>query len=324
MALLPENIPGMIERIEQELLLDLARSVRLRRDEVVCEVGSYLGRSTRCLANGLLENETLDLRSRGTAVLHAFDVFSCAQSGLFAGHLMRDIRRANLERLLRVEGARVDFSGVFDHYMQDLPSGLLARHQTALAAARHPGGAIALMHVDAPKWYAEFRQMLVAFGSALQPGAYAVFQDFFYHWSAELIAAITLFIELGHFEPVETAASSLLVRVNMPVLASDVDHLDLVMREVNCVAVVARAIARFEDFEVDRPEIFLSRLYLAAAQSCHESGDLLGSRSWVDRMRRRVGHLSPQVALDLAELDHYGHSLRRLYEGDIQKPSAPI
>ena len=48
------QIPGMIAPAEQDLLRDVALSLNLRTDEVVCEFGAFMGRSAHCLADGLL------------------------------------------------------------------------------------------------------------------------------------------------------------------------------------------------------------------------------------------------------------------------------
>lgn len=324
MTVSPASIPGMIEPVEQDLLTDLAENLVLGPGDVVCEIGSYLGRSARCLAEGLLANRTLNLPQRASAALHAYDVFACEADGPLARHLMRDVERAGLTGLLLREGGRIDFSGVFDHHMRGLPDGLLDRHQSTLANATHRGGAIALMHIDAPKWYPEFRQLLKAFGPHLKAESYLVLQDCFYHWSAELIAALQVCMDLGLVEPLETAATSLLMRARAPVTPAALAAINGEMAAARVPELIGRAITRFAEFEVDRPEIFLSRLYLAAAQHCIERGDAEGGGAWVARMRQRMGATLPaQIVADMAELDYYQHSLRRLYEGDIgQRPSS--
>jgi hypothetical protein len=320
----PASIPGMIEPVEQDLLVDVAENLVLDRDDVVCEVGSYLGRSARCLAEGLLANRTLNLDRRDRPALHAYDVFACEAQGPLARHLLRDIERAGLGALLRRQGSRIDFSGVFDHHMRGLPSGLLMRHQVTLAGASHTGGAIALMHIDAPKWYPEFRQLMATFGPHLKADAYLVLQDYFYHWSAELIAALQVCMDMGLIEPIETAATSLLMRAHSPITPDTLAAVDAAMTDDRVPSLIGRAIDRFVDFEVDRPEVFLSRLYLAAAQHCRERGDGAQGTAWIARMRQSLGDaLPPQIASDMAELAHYRHSLRQLYEGDIGQPSGP-
>ena len=60
----PEDIPGMTERIEQKLLNSISQSVKLEADEVMLEFGTYFGRSTRSIVNGVLQNKNIDLTSR--------------------------------------------------------------------------------------------------------------------------------------------------------------------------------------------------------------------------------------------------------------------
>ncbi len=317
----PESIPGMIEKIEQEMLLDLAEYVPLGDEAVVCEFGAYFGRSTRCLAEGLLRNQTLDTARRRTVPLHTYDIFSCSRDGLLARYVVRDAQRAGLEQLLGLVDGHLDFSTIFDHHMRDLPPRLVARHQTPLASAKHVGGPIALMHVDAPKWYEEYLQLLLEFGPHLRVGCQIVFQDYFYHWSASVIGATQMFIEGGLFEPLESAASSLLVRTCRPITGAAIGEIDRQFRATPTSFLLERAVTHFADFELDRRDAFYPRLFLAGVQHGFESGDLGGSSAWLQRLAKQYGGKLPPPALaDLAELIRYGFSMRSLYELDTAVP----
>lgn len=314
-----QEIPGMIEPVEQELLLDLASSVELGRDDIVCEVGSYLGRSAWCLAQGLTQNRRLSLEGRSRAVLHAHDVFACQEGGALAAYLLQDVKRAGVEALLRVADGRVDFHRVFRHHLGDFPAGLVQSHQAELSAMRHPGGKIALMHVDAPKWYQEYRALLVEFGPHLKSDAYLILQDHFYHWSAELVAAAEFFIQRGVFEPLETAATSLLVRVKAPIDEGRLRELDEAMAAGTIERLIEQSIARYLSFEVDRPEQFVARLYLAGLQHAFERGAHEQAGRWWLAVNQRYGgaDVGP-VAGDMADLLRYGLSLRRIYLDDTR------
>lgn len=317
MTYTPTQIPGMIEPVEQELLTDLAEYLDLADADVVCEFGCYFGRSARCIADGLTKNRQLNALRRQAPAFHAYDVFSCAASGALARYVLRDAKHAGISDLLQIDSSRVDFSRVFDHHLNDLPPGLVQRHQTDLAGARHVGGRIAMMHIDAPKWFNEYRQLLCEFGPHLRPGAQLVFQDYFYHWSAELIAATQLFIESGRFEPLETAATSLLVRVSGPVDAVALAWLDTQLAASDIDHVLQRAIKQFAAFEMDRPEIFLSRLYLAGMQYSFEAGNHQRASEWLSKLMRSLkGTVPPALIEDLADLTRYGFSIRSLYEQD--------
>lgn len=307
----------MIEPVEQALLADLAEFMDLADGDIVCEFGCYLGRSARCIADGLVKNRKIGPSKRSAPVFHAFDVFACSRSGALARYVLVDAQNAGLAALLHADEERIDFSRVFDHHMGGLPPGLLRRHQTELASARHPGGPIAMMHIDAPKWYVEYRQLLREFGPHLKAGAHLVFQDYFYHWSAELIAAVQLFIENGLFEPLETAATSLLVRTAGPVDADALAWLDGQLAVADVGDLIGRAIEHWSAFEVDRREVFASRLFLAGMQHSFEAGNFDRSSKWLMQLQRSVqGRVQPQTVVDLADLAQYGFSIRKLYEQD--------
>lgn len=321
----PATIPGMIEKVEQDLLRDLAEFVTLTDDAVVCEFGAYFGRSTRCLAEGLLNNRALRLADRrGPPPLHTYDVFSCDREGALGRYVLNDARRAGLEPLLKESGGRLDFAAIFDHHMADLPSGLLQRHQTTLAAARHPAGPIALMLVDAPKWYEEYLQVLREFGPWVREGGQIVFQDYFYPWSASVIAGIQLYIEAGIFEPLESAASSLLVKTCQPITAAAIEDLDRQFRDTPVDALIDRAVNQFAEFELDRRDAFYPRLFLAGVQHAYEAGEFGRSAAWLHRLVKRYGGKLPIAAVgDLTELVSYGFSIRRLYELDTATGARP-
>ena len=50
------NIPGMIELVEREMLFNQAREISLLETDCVVEFGSFFGRSTNCIAQGLSVN----------------------------------------------------------------------------------------------------------------------------------------------------------------------------------------------------------------------------------------------------------------------------
>lgn len=314
----PSDIPGMIEPVEQALLTELAATTHLRPGEVVCEFGAYFGRSTRCLAQGLLSNRSLGIRDY--PVLRTYDVFKCDEGGMLGGYVIQSAQRGGVAPLLDRRGATIDFTAVFDHYMAGLPAGLMARHKTDLGAAQHTGHVIALMHVDAPKWYGEYRQVLKEFGPSLRVGSHVVFQDFFYQWSSTIVVAIHLLVEAGYFEPRESAASSLLVQVVKPLTAAVLEEAHERYQACDPFAVVQRVLKFYEGFDgLDRPATFVPRVALAAAQLAFESGDFQQSRVWLDTVCRPYGGSLPApLARDLADLVAHGFSMRRYYETDLK------
>jgi hypothetical protein len=202
-------IPGMIEPGEQQMLTQLADEAAPKGG--IVEFGCFFGRSTACLLNGAAAHWA----GPGAAPLvHAYDSFGCADGDGFARQVRGFAKRYGLESLVARAGGRLDFYPVYRHHVGAAEdAGLLRTSRTELRDIQHAGGPIALMHIDAPKFYAELKPLLVRFFPHLTPGAVIVFQDHFYHWSATLIAAVQLLIEAGIVRPEGSRATALIVRV---------------------------------------------------------------------------------------------------------------
>ncbi|MBI5279945.1 MAG: class I SAM-dependent methyltransferase [Burkholderiales bacterium] len=316
-------IPGMIEPIEQDLLRDVALSAGLQPGEVVCEFGAFFGRSTMALAAGLLE-AGIDPAAHGAPALVTYDLFSCSTHANFHRSVRYVANEAGVGHLLATAHGRIDFLPVFDHYLRGLPPGLVERRRARLADARHDGRPIAAMHIDAPKWYEEYMQVLREFGPSLKPGALVVLQDYFYHWSATLVAMVQVMLDRQVLQPLETAASSLLVRTRQPLTAALIEEFDASYRGSDPLALVRRAIATFEGFDMDRPEIFLARLHMAGLQLARELGredEAAAFLRGVDAGREHPA-AATMLADDWADLTHHEFSQRRLYEVDVQADGA--
>ena len=62
-----------------------------------------------------------------------------------------------------------------------------------------------------------------------------IFQDYFYHWSATLIASVQYLIQLKKISILNTAASSLTVIYSKPVLKSELDTLEKKMQDLDFI-----------------------------------------------------------------------------------------
>lgn len=311
-----QQIPGMIEPIEQELLFNLTRSISLNNEESVVEFGSFFGRSTYCLSRGLQDNPARNQTNK----VRAFDSFSCAINGAFAGHVGQFSKRGNVESLVRRHENHLDFSDVIKHYLQSFSDlGLLELYQCELSDSHPPAGNIALMHVDSPKFYDELKFILYRFFPRLRPGSKIVFQDFFYHWSATLVAAVQVLKEHGWISYEFSAATSLVVTVNKPFQAADLLAVDLQMQDITLVPdLIDSAISDARNLQIDRPEVFIPRLILAKIQHLWEKGQHQEASQAIANFFNAGGSLNQQLVNDFMELMSYGFSIRKLYELDHQ------
>src|SRR5262245_46294068 len=138
------KIPGMIEPIEQQLLFDLASNVKLQPHQTIVEFGTFFGRSTNCLAQGLAKNAS----RHPTNHILAYDSFQCAYTVGLVDYLTKSNKQDNSEQLLKIDNDILDFKSVFEYYSASyIRSGLVKPVQSELRNSLPPDGDIALMHI---------------------------------------------------------------------------------------------------------------------------------------------------------------------------------
>jgi hypothetical protein len=317
-----KEIPGMIEPIEQELLETLARGINFDNSDCVVEFGSFFGRSTACISAGLEANESFDKSSK----FYAYDAFKCEKSGWFYPNLLSHAKKNNVERLLETDGNTVNFFPIFEKYLSHyISSGILFPEIKELKNSFPKGQIIKLMHIDSPKFYSDFKFILYRFFPHLKEGSFVVFQDFFYHWSPELIAICGMLVKNGFLKCVTSAASSLLCIVEKPFNSNQINEIDLAMSAGNDVPeLIDFSIEMVKEIEVDRGKIFQPRLLLAKIQWLYESGRRMDAVKEFANYLNSGNVFSSRTLNEFLELMSHGFSLRDLYEKDhISESSHP-
>jgi hypothetical protein len=310
----PHLIPGMIEPVEQQMLTDLAADPFVAQHGAIVEFGTFFGRSTTCLIKGAVR-----WWSRGSApAVYAFDSFSCIGSRGFAREVRMHANKSGLAHLVQIEGDHVNFRPVYDHYVGEAETfGILRTIACDLRDVQRPCDRIALMHLDSPKFYEELKYVLERFFPALVTGAHVVFQDYFYHWSASLIAAVQCLVERGFIVMERSAASALLTRVLRAPTVEELLEIDRAMREEAMTAMIDRAIATVKAIPVDRPEQFMPRLYFAKMQRFWELGEFPAAEGTLLQMLSDgENSMTTVVFNDFRELLRHGFSVRKAYELD--------
>jgi predicted O-methyltransferase YrrM len=309
------KIPGMIEPVEQKLLYDIASQLSLQESDQYVEFGTFFGRSTACLAQGLLDNKTRSGKNK----LHAYDSFSCALHGGFIEHVKQFAVTGNVQQLLKYDKDKIDFYGIFEHYLsKEIESEILVPIRSELDLSE-PGKLknIALIHIDSPKFYEELKVILFRFFPLLRDGAIIIFQDFFYHWSATLIAAVEAMRNAKLIEYRLSAASSLIVQINRPITLEDLFEIDIKMNSVtNVDKLLSDAISECSNITLDRKEIFLPRLWLASFQNLWSRGEFEKATDIFINYMQKNGNLSNNLLADLTEMMRQGFSTRSGYEKD--------
>ena len=312
-----KNIPGMIEPVERKMLFNQAKEILLDDTDCVVEFGSFFGRSTNCIAQGLLVNPKYTPKCS----LYTYDSFECDVDGWFAPHVFAYAIDANVSHFIDVKNEKVNFEKVFTHYLRSyISSNLVKSIKSELHDCQAPNSNIALMHVDSPKYYEEFKIILYRFFPKTKIGTIVVFQDFFYHWSGSLILIIAILVKKGFIAIKESAASSLVGKILIVPSRSDILELDLVMQNHDvCPEYFDFIIEECSKIEIDRKEQFLPRLSLAKMQWFYSNEKYNDARKTMEDYLKEGNTFTRQVIDDFLEIFKNGFSIRRLFEKDHEK-----
>ena len=309
-----KEIPGMIEPIEQTLLETLAKEISFENEESVVEFGTFFGRSTACLAAGLKDNKTFGKNPK----FYAYDSFECDLSGSFYPHVLAHAKSSNCEQLLKQNGGKVDFFLIFKNYLDHyIKNEILFPQKKELEDSFPENKSIRLMHIDSPKFYNEFKFILYRFFPYLKQDSFVVFQDFFYHWSASLIAVIGVMYKNGFLTIEKSAASSLLCRVSKTFDSTQIGKIDLAMSDESIIPQsIDFLIEKMNEINLDRRDIFLPRLKLAKIQWLYENENHQAAVREIVKFANEGNNFNSAIINDFLELMRFGFSIRRLYTRD--------
>lgn len=308
------EIPGMIEPIEQALLETLAKNIKFDNDECVVEFGTFFGRSTACISAGLKANPSFLNNSK----FYAYDSFECDLSGGFYSHVLSHAKSGNIEALLRIVENKANFFNIFQNYLDYyIKKGVLLPVKEELKNSFPANGIIRLMHIDSPKFYDDFKFILYRFFPHLRAGSIIVFQDFFYHWSATLIAVCGLMFKKGLLTIENSAASSLVCKVTQTIDSSQIKEIDLGMSIENIVPELIDFLnEHLENIDLDRRNIFQPRLNLAKIQWFFEIGKHESAAEEIASFFNQGNSMNISLANDFIELMRFGFSIKKLYNKD--------
>ena len=305
-------IPGMIEPIEQSMLQLTCSEIDLNPSDIFIEYGSFFGRSSNCIIEGIINNKTY---SKNNLFL-VYDSFRCKSDGIFAEIVYQFARLGKVENLIEKDENFINFRKIFNHFISSNTP--IEVYECDLQEIKPITQPIAFMHIDSPKFYSDFRYILINHFPNLKIGAIIIFQDFFYHWSATLIAIVELLIQKNFIEVNETAATSLKTTVLKKLSERDIEEINDIMASIDINKTIEQSILRFSSQQntVDRIHNFLPRLMLANIQYYFEKGNILEANRHWDNYIKNYPQVEQSVINDLEELKSYSFSIRSLYELD--------
>ena len=305
-------IPGMIEPIEQSMLQLTCSEIDLNPSDIFIEYGSFFGRSSNCIIEGIINNKTY---SKNNLFL-VYDSFRCKSDGIFAESVYQFARLGKVENLIEKDENFINFRKIFNHFISSNTH--IEVKECDLQEIKPITQPIAFMHIDSPKFYSDFRYILINHFPNLKIGAIIIFQDFFYRWSATLIAIVELLIQKNFIEVNETAATSLKTTVLKKLSKHDIEEINDMMASIDINKTIEQSILRFSSQQntVDRIHNFLPRIMLANIQYYFEKGNILEANRHWDNYIKNYPQVEQSVINDFKELKSYSFSIRSLYELD--------
>ena len=91
------SVPGMVEPVESKLLYKSANSLNFQEGDSVVEFGTFFGRSTNAICQGLTQNSSYTANGN----FFAYDSFCCDVSGSFKEHVYSLQQRQKLLNLFK-------------------------------------------------------------------------------------------------------------------------------------------------------------------------------------------------------------------------------
>ncbi len=309
-------IPGMIEPIEQKNLFESVKGLKLEKDDCLIEFGSFFGRSTFCISEGAYKNPSLNKSNK----LYAYDSFECHPDGGFYESLISEVKRNKLEKHIIKKGKFIDFSNIFSFYLKDyIKSDFIEVMKCDLNNSLPPKNKkISFLHIDSPKFYEELKVIFENFFPILKNDAIVIFQDYFYHWSATIIASIQFLIIEGVLQIQNSAASSLLTKIKQNIDLKKIETLKKNMESLDFILeMLDKAILNTNNYKIDRPQLFVPRLLLARFQLLWENKQYdRASNFFFNNLKKNKHLLNDMVVNDFQEMMKKGFSIRENYEKD--------
>lgn len=217
----------MTTELERNALYELTKNLVLNHGDCILEFGVYFGGSLEAIAEGISKNKSFN-----NNLIVGIDAFNTLDGGDFSEIVLKDAKENNLSEYLVKMNNKL-------HWIE-IPRSKLAHHknvellQTNVKHYSHTYGNIALVHFDLPKFYDDMYCIMKECLQNFKKGTYFIFQDFFYHWSAETIAFIYYLIKNNSVEFIYGVSSSLICK-NMSLALEDINKFKQLMEDPDAI-----------------------------------------------------------------------------------------
>jgi len=296
------KVYSMLSMDERYRLYLAAKELNLDPKDILLEFGVFFGGSLEALSLGLSENPT---GQNGVRIV-GVDAFECLAAGTFNRVVVERAGIAGYPEKLEFNEGLINWEKLVHDNLSGRSNVDLVK--ATASAYRHGGSQIALVHLDLPKYFREMRAILIAIVDSLKLGGHVVFQDFFYHWSAEIVAFVFYVIERGGFHPIYLQNSTF----SMKNTGLNIDLINGFSDELSNIDSIVKILLRLLEY-VDKvvTDTQKESLCLAVYQFARVNG--IASVMYDMEQRLRINDPSENVADALREMEEYGFNVKKLY-----------
>lgn len=178
------SYPGMISLAEKKALLLYSSKSR----GPIVEFGSFLGASSYALAVGMQLNRDLSLLRPSLSV---YDAFSSSLTHPFSKHVFTYCQQFSLDAFLEIRDGYVNWLPIVEKGLKrfsDKVKIVQVIVNNDLTIFPEMPSEIGLLHLDLPKDIRTLNQIAKHCFPRMVVGSIVIFQDYYYHYSSELIA----------------------------------------------------------------------------------------------------------------------------------------
>jgi hypothetical protein len=293
-----QKIPGMIEPIEQNLLMNIAANIDLSNGAII-EFGTYFGKSTACLINGILNNPSFTTER---IYLYSYDSFEATIGHGFEEYVLKHAKSIKLENALIIDSNSVNFRSIYDYFLGSYENKILKTNQIDIKYLSTFNKKIELIFIDCPKDYKNFIYIFEKFFPSLNKNSIIIFQDYFYFWSGTLIACIQIMLNDEMIKIKSTAASSLIVELIKPIDMHYINKVKNIMENSNLSLLIHDSRNNFSEKSMDRYFIFYPRLILANLQYAYHNNSPIEVSEIMKNFLSNVNFINNNTLSDLSEL----------------------
>ncbi|MDA7937825.1 hypothetical protein N9B71_02075 [Pirellulales bacterium] len=295
------TVYSMLTKQERENLFRLAKNTPLKKGDSILEFGVFFGGSSEALGKGLALNKTSTENK-----IFAVDTFCCSKPGGLYEIVFERAKLVDGTQFLEKNGSTVDWYKYVQSNLKRFENIELLQQDSK--GYEHDGSPVAILHLDLPKFYSEMHIILAKVVGFLKPGAFIVFQDFFYHWSAEIIAFIYFLIK-NEKVAFQYAQDPTLAVKNINLSSKDLEDFRLVLQSYEKTRDLLFESINFLKMHIQPSQT--ENLYMAIVQYSTQHQDVASS----EKAMGLVGfpNASDHVVRIHQELAEYNFDLRQSY-----------